>query len=410
MDNESALHDRRIEFAPETTRGTPPSNPSWELFSDRVQNIDWSPSPTYDVDRAVGTADALDADPGPEDHSLTLAYRLQRWLVDGSGNPQDATGYGMLRDADNQLHNSHTIVDREDRSTGGSDGGGRRTYTVAVGALIGEVTLEGDPSTENPITPELAYTAEKVRSYEVDQPSSSTLLAVKSTDAADTSQTLTIEDDGAATSEGVALSGTSLVSTSSNFGSIDAARLDAETEGDVEVYVNTGTATAPSAGSLLMTIKGKSSYDDREGDLGVPLLGSSSHASALGTAFERFIGDVINRGGSSISDTLTNLSLTVSNNLATEPQAGTLRRRIDEGVRDVTMSASTIGDGESHDRIVESLISTAADIQWQLTGGNITLKSAVLDSPGGRQIQVGDAKVTQDNTFRATTDPAISIS
>lgn len=410
MDNESAIHDRRVEFVPETTRGQPPSDPAWELFSDRVQNIDWSPSPVYDVDRAVGTADALDADPGPEDHSLTLAYRLQRWLVDGSGNPQDAAGYGLLRDGDNQLHNSHTIVDREDRSTGGADGGGRRTYTVAVGALIGEVTLEGDPSTGNPITPELSYTAEKVRSYEVDQPASSTLLVVESTDANDTTQTLTVEDDGASTSEDVSLNGTSLVSTSSQFDSIDAARLDAETDGDVKIYVNDGSETSPTKGSLLMTINGKNSHDDREGDLGIPLLGSGSHASALGTSFERFIGDVINRGGSSIADTLTSLSLSVSNNLETEPQAGTLRRRIDEGVRDVTMSASTVGDGESHDRIVEAMIATAADIQWQLTGGNITLKSAVLDSPGGRQIQVGDAKVTQDNTFRATTDPAITIS
>lgn len=401
MDNESALHDRRIEFVPETTRGEPPSNPSWELFSDRLQNIDWSPSPTYDVDRAVGTADALDADAGPEDHSLALAYRLQRWLVDGSGNPQDAAAYGLLRDADNQLHNSHTIVDREDRSTGGADGGGRRTYTVAVGALIGEVTLEGDPSTGNPITPELAYTAEKVRSYEIDQPADGTTITVVSTDGND-SMDVTIEDDGAATSETLTLNGTTEVTGTSSFTSIDAVRLASEAAGDVQIKDD--------AGNVLMEIKGKNSYDDREGDLGIPLLGSGSHASALGTAFERFIGDVINRGGSSIADTLTSLALTASNNLETEPQVGTLRRRIDEGGRDVTMSASTVGDGESHDRIVESLISTAADIQWQLTGGNITLKSAILDSPGGRQIQVGDAKVTQDNTFRATTDPAITIS
>lgn len=401
MDNESALHDRRIEFVPETTRGEPPSNPAWELFSDRLQNIDWSPSPTYDVDRAVGTADALDADAGPEDHSLALAYRLQRWLVDGSGNPQDAAAYGLLRDADNQLHNSHTIVDREDRSTGGVDGGGRRTYTVAVGALIGEVTLEGDPSTGNPITPELAYTAEKVRSYEIDQPADGTTITVVSTDGND-SMDVTIEDDGAATSETLTLNGTTEVTGTSSFTSIDAVRLASEAAGDVQIKDD--------AGNVLMEIKGKNSYDDRGGDLGIPLLGSGSHASALGTAFERFIGDVINRGGSSIAEVLTSLSLTVSNNLETEPQVGTLRRRIDEGVRDVTMSASTIGDGESHDRIVEAMIATAADIQWQLTGGNITLKSAILDSPGGRQIQVGDAKVTQDNTFRATTDPAITIS
>lgn len=402
MKKESALHDHRIEFVPETTRGTPPTDPSWELFSDRLQNIDWSPSPVYDQDRKVGSADALAADPGPEDHSLTVAYRLQRWLVDGSGNPQDAASYGILRDSDNMLHNTHTIVDREDRSTGGAAGGGRRTYTVAVGAYIGEVSLEGDPSTGNPITPELSYTAEKVRSYEVDQPSSSTTLDVVSSDANDTTQTLTIEDDGASTSEDVSLNGTTTVTTTSSFASIDAARLDAETDGDVTI--------SDGSGNDLMVIKGKNSYNGREGDLGIPLLGSGSHASALGTAFERFVGDVVNRGGTSIADVLTSLTLTVSNNLATESRAGTLRRRIDEGNRDVTMSATTIGDGESHDRLVEALTASAANMEWQLTGGTITLNSAVLDSPGGRQFQVGDAKVVQDNTFRATTDPAISIS
>jgi len=390
---ESALRKRRIEFVREVTPGVAPTNPSWGLFSDEVQSTEATPAMAVGARRKVGDPDVQGFEIGPEDDQFAVTYHLQRWLVDGSGNAQDAAADGILRGADHEANATHTIVEREDRATGGVDSGGVRTYTVVKGAMIDTVSIEGDPDSSSPVLVTLTYVAEKVRSYQIDQPADGTTITVVSSDAGDTTQTVTIEqEDG--TAETLSLNGTTDVTGMTSFTDIDSVSLSAETEGDVTVEDD--------AGQTLMVIRGKNSYDDVEGDLGVPPLGSGSHASTIGSDFERFLGDTVERpGGTSLSDNIVSASVEVANNVEPTTRHDSMRRQLDAGDRDVTLTATVIGETQSHDDIVEHLLRTENDIVWTMTGGTITLTAAVLTDAGPRAVQVGDAVIQRDNTFTA---------
>lgn len=395
---ESGLASRRIEFVRETTIGETPADPAWELFSDEVVSTEASPEQQIGARRKVGSADVQGFEIGPEDHAYSISYHLQRWLIDGSSNAQDAAADGILRAADNEINNTHSIVDREDRSSGGVDSGGIRTYTVVKGGYPSSVRIEGDPDAESPVPVTLEYVAEKIRSYEIHQPADATVITVVSTDAGDTSQSVTVEqEDG--TSETISLNGTTDATGAVSFTDIDSVSLDAETAGDVQIKDDAGT--------VLMTIRGSDSYDGVEGDLGVPPLGSGSHASAVGSAFEHFLGDTVERpGGTSIGEHLVGSAVVVENNLNTFGRTGTMRRRIDAGNRDVSVEATVVGESQSHDDIVEHLIRTENDIVWTFDGGSVTVTAAVLTAPGSRAVEAGDAVIQRDNTF---TGQSISI-
>lgn len=387
---ESGIRNRRTEFVPETEEGVPPSNPAWELFSDRLINFDAQPGGQYDVEQAVGDPDPADIERGREEPEATVGYRLQRWLVDGSGNAQDAAGYGIVRGTDHEL-TSHTIVDREERSSGGNDGAGLRIYTVVLGAKIGTVTitLEADSGENVPV--ELAYTPEKVRSYTIHQPSSSTTLEAVSTDSGD-SMDLTIEqEDG--TSETITLNGTTAVTTSTSFADIDAAYLSAEPTGDITISDGSGTT--------LMTIRGADSRDGIEGDRGVPTTGSGSHASAIGSSFEKFLGDQITRGGSGIATEIVNAEIEIDNGLETTPRASTYRPIVSAGQRESTISADLIGEARSHDAWDDHLRQNEADIVWTADGGTLTLDQATLMTPGNRAITPDEILLQDSSEFTA---------
>jgi len=111
----------------------------------------------------------------------------------------------------------------------------------------------------------LEYEAKRARMFRVEQPIGE-MLTVRSTSPSDTSQTLTLEGDGAVPSEDIMLDGTTGVTTVDSFDSLDAFELDAETAGDVVVE--------DGAGDELVRLKGTDSYDGAIGDLGVPALGA----------------------------------------------------------------------------------------------------------------------------------------
>lgn len=400
--DEAGIRNHRIEFVPETDVGVPPTDPAWERFSDVVRTFTPAPSPNFGEQRGVGKADILDIFKGAEDWELTCAYDLQRWLVDGGGAAQDAAGYGMLRDTDNALPATHTVVDRETRSVGGAASGGRRIYTVALGCYIRQVQLTLDADASDPILAQVTYVPEKVRKYTIDQPSGATTLTVESSDAADDGTTLTIEDDGASTTETVNLNQAAAPTTTASFSSIDAAYLSAETVGTVTIK--------DGSGNILMVIYGSDTYQKIEGDLGVPILGSGSHASALGSAYEHFLGDSVERPtGTSLADVIASSNITVENELDTGPRSDSMRRSIRVGNRTVTLAASTHGDRESFTRLMDTLQLTANDIVWTASGGTVTLKSAVLTDPGDQAVEAGQAMMVPDNTFTAKGDPAVVI-
>lgn len=405
---EGGLRNHRTEFARENAFGEAPTDPAFLKYSTTVSNITWSSDSANEGRRGLGSPDPHEFLKGPETHEVTVEYDLVKWLTDGSGNPEDAAYDGLARDGDNLLPNSHTIVDREEKASvsanqtvSGNAAYASRTYTVGKGALIDEAAVTGDPSDSQPITIEITYIVQKARSYQVDQPDSGTLLVVESTDTGDTTQSITIEDEGAATAETISLDGTTLVSTSSQFADIDALELSAETAGDVNVYINSGSATSPAAGDQLAEISGQVSYNGVEGDLGVPALGTGSHESLADPAAEVFIGDTIDRGGNPVPYEIPSATLEIANNIEETERSSGYGMALHPGNREITMEATMFGESMTHDMLTEHLQNVAKDIQWTLDGGSITLSGAVLQEPGERAAEEGQAVMTTDNSFQA---------
>lgn len=392
---EGGLREHRVEFVRETadSEGNPvtPSNPAWELFSDRVYSVTATPGSNLQGDRGLGDVDTAQHDKGMEEPELTVEYALQRPFISG-GNPNAAEADGMTRTSDGLLPNSHTVVDRQKlgaiaagETVNGSTAKDSRTYIVAQGGKINDVEINDDPSDQPIIRVTATYWPEKVREYQIDQPGSGANgeIGVKSTNANDTTQTLTIEDDGAATTEDVALNGTTIVWTTATFSTIDALNLDAETEGDVQIFENSGTTSTPAQGDQLATTEGSTAYDGIEGDTGIPALGTGSHAAAIGTAFENSLTGTLTYGGGAMAFELNNKSASFGNNLGRQTRDDTFRPRIAEGVRDATLSPTVYGPVESKKQFERALTNESADVVWTFDSvGSITLSSvAATDDP-----------------------------
>jgi hypothetical protein len=396
----------RTEWVEESTRGETPADPSWNYYSDTMRT--WTATPDAQVERQeqYGDADAQGHFAGPETHELTVEYDLQEWLVDGSGDPQDAAGYAFLRDSNNRLYGTHTAVKRVEKGSGaGTAGNGRRIYTVAKGATP-DATLEFDPSDNLPVGVELEYTAEKIRMYVIDQPGTDETLTVSSTDSGDTTQTLTIESDDAATTEDVSLDGTTDVTTTESFSSIDAVELDSPAEGNVTVEDGDG--------NVLVEVKGANEYaeddGDIDGDLGVPALGSGSHASDIGSDYEHFIGDTVERpSGSAFSlqgteAQIHEASLSVDNNIDEDPNYGGLQQDVTEGNRNIEFEADVGGPKPRFDSIMEHLTNTAHDIVWIPNPSGtrqLTLTDATITDAGEDTEETDQVRVVTSNTFEA---------
>lgn len=397
---ESGLRPMRVEYIAETTTGQTPANPTMLLFSDKVS--EFNQQSEVDIFDLVGLSDVDPADflPGPETHSFPISYYLQGALSARAVND------GLTRNADNQLPNSHSILARMDRSTGGigADAGGIRLYYHGVGCWTRQVELALQTSTGEPVAVTQDYASEKGRIYRIDQPSSATLIGINSTDAADTSQTCRIESDGepATTDQSAALNGTTYVSMgASTYGSIDSISLDLETKGDLEVSINTGSDVSPVKGTVLCTIRGSDYYGAAEGDLGIPALGTGARGVALGSAYESFRAATLERpAATSIAFAVANGTLRVNNNLDIIPVLG-LRQEIQPGRRTTELVATVFGIAESHAKVEEHLGAVDTDnIVLTLPSSTATLTAAVLASPGSVGI-TGGATIQLGVTYRS---------
>lgn len=245
----------------------------------------------------------------------------------------------------------------------------------------------------------------KLRSYKIQQPSSSTKLAIESTDSNDTSQSLEIEDEGAGTTESVSLNGTTVVSSSSSFSDIDVLELDSEAIGDVKIYENDGTETSPTKGTQLATIKGSASYDDIQGDLGIPALGSSgSHATDVGTDFFRFANTTVERPASTdLAAQINSVSLTIENNIEADGDVGSTLPQLVPGPQDVTLTATIWGYQEAHNKVVDHLTTSKDNLIWNLgsSPGQIELTNATIIDPGTLAEESEQAFATVDSQFSA---------
>jgi hypothetical protein len=383
---DSGIRNHRVEFVREASPGETPTDPAWERFSDTLETaLVTEADVQIESQRGVGDYEVQNHFSGPEDHSASIEYHLQRFFTDGAGVPADASGDAFLRAANGGVKNTHTVVDRADH-------GGTRTYTVAKGAYPNLDELSGDPGSGLPIVVTLAYEVKNVRSYKVGQPDGETL-TVSSTDASDTSQTLTIESDDGTTTEDVLLGGTTSVTTTESFSSIDALELDAETVGDIVVE--------DGSGNELARLYGANSYDTAGGDLGIPALGAGSHADPIDTDYEVFLDDQITQGGADLAAEIRSASCSVSNNYEKAGVAGTTEQAVHVGQQDLEFTATVAGDFQGHENLTDHVQANEFDLEWTLDGGTITFAGCVLSSPGEVGPSSGDVISVMDSGFTA---------
>jgi hypothetical protein len=392
---ESGTRPTRIEYVRETSRGEVPSDPEWNTYSDHIENWwGWEPEANKNAVQPHGSSDPDFTQPGSETHEGNIQYWLQQWLVDGSGNAQDAASDAMLVGSDNTFNNTHSTVSRMDVSQNGADSAGYRVYHVGKGGAPVETTLPFEPDEGTPVMVDLSYQWDKMRTYRIDQPSASTTLDVVSSDANDTTQTLTIENEGAGTTEDVSLNGTTSVTTTETFEDIDAAELDAETAGDITISDGSGTD--------FMVIQGSNSYPSGEGDLGVPALGSGSHASAIGSDYVVFNDDTYDYQSGEIAAEIISGELTVSMESDDNAVTGTPKRNIYSNGRRATWTATVAGEATSVDHVVDYLTQSTFTIEWTADEGTVSGPDAEHFSPGESAFEAGNGKHQRDLTFQSS--------
>jgi hypothetical protein len=401
---ESGQLPGRYEWVAEPTPGAVPTDPEWNRFSDVIRTFEMDPGPTLARQDSIATADAVDHNRGPEEPSATVGYDLQRFPVDGNGDPVDASAYGILRDQYNDLLGTLLAVGRREYG-GGNDGAGVREYSVVRGAGVDSVSPTLDPSGEQPILMELSLTARKARSVKIHQPSAATTLELVSTEAADTMD-VTIENEDAGTTETIALDGTTAVTTTTSFGDIDAIWLADNPEGNVTVSDGNGTTFLELTGGL------EYSDDDQpvDGDRGVPPTGAGSHAGEIGSTFEHFVGDRFERpAGEAVRARINSASWTIENNINTQALHNTRAPAVDAGNRGVTVDADAAGPYVSHKSMMEALQKVQQHIEHELSGGVFTFKNAVPTDAAARTVEAEQAVASISETFSCSGDPAVEL-
>lgn len=400
---EAGTRPIRAEWIQETDAGETPDNPAWARFSDIVQGFDFNPSIATSPRRGLGVVDPIYFPRGTETHEVTVTYDLQQVLT---GGPLNA---GLLRDADNQLPQYHSILVRESRSVdGGVHDSGVRIYTHLVGALIGSLEIAGNVGTGEPLVVTLNYQGEKGRSYVIDEPATAGPVTVNSTDAMDAGANymVTIEGmvSGALMTEELQLNGTTDVTGADDFATIDAVRWTGMNTPRGDIIVEQG-------GQEVARLLGTESTGQTEADEGVPLLGTGSHGTALGTDFYGAENTTIQVGGAELVDELRNWTIRVDNGLGTEPVAGSRRQVILAGARTIELDVESFGSEETHDRIRDLLTGTERDITINVAGGGtgrvVTLTGAEILTGPSRSYSPDQSIIPVSSTLTAK---GISIS
>jgi len=401
---ESGQLPGRYEWVEEPSPGAVPTDIEWNRFSDVIRTFEMDPGATLARQDSIATADAVDHNRGPEEPSATVGYDLQRFPVDGAGDPVDASAYGILRDQYNDLLGTLLAVGRREYG-GGNDGAGVREFSVVRGAGVDSVSPTLDPSGEQPILMELSLTARKARSYLIHQPSAATTLELVSTNDGDTME-VTIETEDAGTTDTISLDGTTAVTTTTPYSDIDAVWLADNPTGNVTVSDGSGTTFLELTGGL------EYSDDDQpvDGDRGIPPLGAGSHAGEIGSSFEHFVGDRFERpAGEAVRARINSASWTIENNINTQALHNTRAPALDAGNRGVTVDADAAGPYISHKSMMESLQKVQQHIEHELSGGTLQFKNAVPTDAAARTVEAEQAVASISETFSCSGDPAVVL-
>jgi len=396
---ESALSDHRIEYAQEPSEGTFPTDPSWEVLTDYLDELTFTPGAGREAISVVGQGDVKDMFRGAEEPEVSTNYYKQQGFVDSGGGVNYPGGRPLTYDYSCDLQSFNIVVRRETDCNGNFDAGFRE-YIVIRGAKPTEVSNPGDAANSQPIIEQLTWAVQQGRSYVIHQPDSSTTLDI--TNGGDADVDVTIEDESAATSETITVAANSTVTTVESYSDVDVIFAESDHDGDITVTDGSGTnvldETTPLAGS---------NTDGVESDRGVTPLGSGSHGSAVGTdpTDYQFLGvDQINWQGSALADRIHSLDFTVSLETDRNAVTGTRRQTIDIGTRTVEVEAETSGPFESATRIAQQYHNESSDFVYSYPDNDVTIKNAEITDADDYTRTAGDTNSIPSTTFQGKTD------
>lgn len=398
MSDQHVIRPSNHYFVRESTRDTLESNPDWLRYSDEVVEVSIPFNPQKVIRRMTGSPHPQGVSLAQLDAQCSITYRMQNWFEDGSTNALDASYDGIQRNTDNQLPNTHSMWVEEVHNTGGNDSNGVRFFAIGTGGRIDTVTITGNPD-EPDIELQVDYIFKKLVPYVIHQPTSAQL-SIVSDDSNDTMD-ITVEDD-AGTSETLTLTGTSAVTTTkTDFASLAGAFLTAKPEGTITI--DDGSTTT------YMTIQGASSYDSIDGDLGVPVLGSGSEESALGTDPENFLAHSIERpNGTAWAEKYDEAEITIENNVQQRSLGSDTREMdVEAGSMRSEVTGTVFGETEVHDTVVEGLQISQENLDYIFEGGTLRFPNAELEDPGEVTYDDGDDKVTTGVQYVALGEPSI---
>ncbi|QLH77445.1 hypothetical protein HZS55_09120 [Halosimplex rubrum] len=410
---ENALQNVRAEWVPSDTSGTyprPPTDAEWNRFGDWIISYPaWSGDAGVEGQTTAGSGDLEAHFRGAEEHDLAIAWYLQRFYVDGSGEPNDPIGAIIEHDYQTAFP-THEVLIRREVDDGGAKGAGFREFVYGSGCKPTSGSAPGDPSANEPIVGEAGYAAQKVRQYIVHQPVTSITPEVKSSSSDDTTQTVTIESEGASTTASVDLDGTTSVAASSSFSDIDAIWVDGDHVGDI-------TVTDGNGNDLLETpIAGEP--ENIEADRGIPLLGSGSgsHSSEIGTdpGAYMFLGTSSTFGGGALAesanaDRVHALDFNVDVEVAREAQQGTRRQALDMGTRTASAEADLAGPYESAIQNSRYFREVTGDLVYGYPDGAVTLHNSQPADTDDVDREQGDENMIYGITLEAHADGGDAI-
>lgn len=397
---ESSLQDVRLEYVEETTEAEPPSDPSWSVLTDYLDEFTATPGSDREAIEVVGSGDVRDMFRGPEESEIQTNYYKQQGFYGSGGTPQYPAGEPFDYEDGCDLP-SYTLVSRQDYDCDGNFGAGYREYVVVLGAKPTEVVNPGDPSEASPILEELSWQCRKVRTYVLHKLDSASMLEVENTGTTDVD--VTLEGQDGSPSETLTVTAGSTATTADTYTDPDVVWAESEHDGDILVTDGSGTnvldAGTPLAGS---------DTDGVESDRGIPPLGSGSHGSAVGAdpAEYKFQGldGPITWQGTSLSDRIHTLDLTVSIDTSREPIQGARGATIDPGIRTVEVEADTAGPHETADRIAQHFHNESGTIVYPYPDNDVTVYNAQMTDAPDYTRSSGDANYIPSTTWQGHSD------
>jgi hypothetical protein len=395
---ESSLQSVRLEYVKESTEAEPPSDPSWSVLTDYLDEFTFSPGSDREAIEVVGSGDFRDMFRGAEESEVTTNYYKQQGFYDSGGSPQYPAGE-LFDYQDGCDLPSYTVVSRQEYDCDGNfTDSGYREYVVLFGAKPTEVVNPGDPSEASPIIEELSWQVRKGRTYVIHQPDSATTLEIDN--AGSSSVDVTVENEDASTSETVTVSAGGTATTVDTYSNVDVIYAESDHDGDITVTDGSGTnvldAATPLAGS---------DTDGVESDNGIPPLGSGSHGSALGTdpgdyRFQGITdGDGIDWQGTELSDRIHTLDLTVSIDTERDSIEGARGNTIDPGTRTVEVEADLAGPSESASRIAEHFHNESGNVVYPYPDNDVTVYNAQITDVPDYTRSAGDANYIPSTTW-----------